>query len=384
MRRWLLRLLVVALLAAVVLVLRATVFAPKPIAVEVALVERGAVEATVTNSRAGTVRARRRAKLSPELGGTVVALPFREGQPVRAGDVVLRLDDSLPRARLEVAQRQLTTAEAEGERACLAAERTARELERVRGLVASEIVSADRLDEVESAARTAQATCTAARAGEAQAAAGIELARAELGKTVLRAPFDGVVADLATELGEYSTPSPPAVPVPAAVDILDPASIYVSAPMDEVDSARIHPGQPVRLTVDSHRGIPFAAHVVRVAPYVLDREEQNRTVEIEVELDDPAAARELLPGTSADVEVILERRESAVRIPTPSLIEGRRVLVLEAGRLRGIEVEPGLANWEHTEIVSGLEPGMKIVSSLDRAEVREGAEAVEAGAGAAP
>ncbi len=77
-------------------------------------------------------------------------------------------------------------------------------------------------------------------------------------------PFPGVVADLATEVGEYATPSPPAVPVPPAIDLLEPASIFISAPMDEVDSARIKPGLEARLTVDSHRGRSFPA-VLRIA-----------------------------------------------------------------------------------------------------------------------
>jgi len=381
MKRWLIRFVILGVIVAAVWALRATVFAPQPVEVEVVAVDRGAVEETVTNSRAGTVEARRRAKLSPEIGGTVVELPHREGSRVEAGDLLLRLEDSLQRARLEVAERELEAAASERRRACLAADRARRELDRMKGLIEDGIISTDQLDAVESTAETTAAACLAAEAQKARARSAVGLAQAELEKTRIRAPFAGVVADLSTEVGEYSTPSPPAVPVPPVLDLLDPTSIYVSAPMDEVDSARIRVGQVAKVTVDSHRGEELPGRVVRVAPYVLDVEEQNRTVEIEVELDDQAFAATLLPGTSADAEVVLERREDVPRIPASALIEEEQVLVLRDGTLEAVPVEVGLRNWELAEIRSGIEVGDRVVTSLDRAEVRPGAAAVATGDG---
>ena len=157
---------------------------------------------------------------------------------------------------------------------------------------------------------------------------------------------------------------------------LDPTSIYISAPMDEVDSALIHNDQPVRVTVDPYPDRNFEGHVARVAPYVLDVEAQNRTVEIEVELLDQEFASSLLPGTSADVEVILDARDDALRVPTSSLLEGSAVLVVEEGKLVRRELQVGLRNWDFTEVVSGLQPGEEVVTTLDRAEVQAGAEVV--------
>jgi len=94
------RLAALVALVALAVLARLTVFAPERVAVRTVAVERGRVEETVTNSRAGTVKARRRAKLAPEVGGRVVSLPHRRGARVRTGDVLLRLEDSLPRARL--------------------------------------------------------------------------------------------------------------------------------------------------------------------------------------------------------------------------------------------------------------------------------------------
>src|SRR5262249_38297339 len=100
MRRWILRIAILLGLGLAALALKLTVFAPDPVPVTVTPVGRGRVEETVTNSRAGTVKARRRAQMSPEVGGRVVAIPHREGERVKAGDVLLELDPSLPAANL--------------------------------------------------------------------------------------------------------------------------------------------------------------------------------------------------------------------------------------------------------------------------------------------
>lgn len=373
MNKWLKRILILAVLIAAIVILKLTWLRPKPIPVEVVEVERGRVEQTVTNSRAGTVRARHRAKLSPEFGGQVVELPFREGDRVSRGQVVLRLEDSLQQARLSLAERELDALRSERQRACLEAERAAREYQRIEKLAKEEIVSEDILDNSDSLRQSAAAACDASDSNVARALAAIRLAQTELDKTILRAPFDGIVAEISTEVGEWTTPSPPALPVPPVIDVLDPSSVYISAPMDEVDSAIVRVDQPVRVTIDSHRELRFMGHVSRVAPYVLDFEAQNRTVEIEVELDDHDQI--LLPGTSADVEVILDIRDDVTRIPTATIMEGNQVLVLENDRLAQRQISVGLRNWDYTEVVDGLEPNTLVVTSLDRVEVVAGAQA---------
>ncbi len=364
---WLVAALVAAFLAA------RYFFRAEPLEVTVLRAGRGTVEETVTNTRAGTVRARLRTRMSPEIGGRAVEIPHREGERVAAGDVLLRLDDATYRAQVELARRDLAAAGAEKERACLAAERAGRERERLRRLSVEGIVSTDLFDQVGSQAATTAASCEAARAGEARAGAAVQVALAELGKTVLRAPFAGVIADLSIELGEWTTPSPPAMPVPAVIDLIDTRSLYVSAPMDEVDSARIRPGLEARVSVDSHRGRSFAGRVERVAPYVLDVEEQNRTVEIEVELADPTRGEALLPGTSADVEVILTRLENVLRLPASAVLEGDRALVIEGGVVAERRLAVGLRNWDFVQVASGLAEGEEVVTSLDRADVKAGA-----------
>ena len=334
--------------------------------------EHGRVEQTVTNSRAGTVKARRRAKLSPEGGGLVAAVPHRRGAASARGEVLLRLDDALQRARLapgrarEPGGGRPARAGLPRRRARRAASSSARA-----ALAAQGIVSAEILDQVESGPQRRRRLRRRRRRRER---AGLDRPGArELEKTALRAPFDGVVADAPIEVGEWTTPSPPGLPIPPVIDVIDPSSIYVSAPMDEVDSGRLRNGLPARVTVDSHPGRSFAGQVARVAPYVLDVEEQNRTVEIEVELDDAAFAATLLPGTSADVEVVLRGGRRPARAHR-ALDRGRQGAGARGRALVERAVETGLRNWDFTEVMGGSRRA-RVVVSLDRPEVKAGAKA---------
>jgi HlyD family secretion protein len=374
-RRWIKRLAILAGVVAVVIALRLTLFRPDPVPVTVYRVARGTVEETVTNSKAGTVKARRRAKMSPEIGGRVAFIGFRPGAQVTKGSVLLRINDSDLKAALALARQDLATARASAREACLSADLARRELQRSRDLGDERIVSPEMLDRLESQSEAAAARCEAARAAIERAQAAIDLARANLEKAVLRAPFDGVVADLDAEVGEWVSPSPPAVPIPPVFDIIDPSSIYVSAPLDEVDAGRVAPGLPARITLDPYPNKSFEGRVTRVAPYVQDIQEQNRTLEVEVDFADVAFSRSLLPGTSADVEIILKSVDKVLRVPTYALLEGDRVLVFNDGHLVERSVKTGMRNWEYAEVREGLSEDEPVVVSLDRAEVKAGARA---------
>ncbi len=346
---------------------------PEVLEVRVVALERGPVERVATNNRAGSVRARRRARISPEVGGRVVQLPYRKGDSVEEGALLLALDATMERAQVEAASRELQAMRADRDRLCLGAERASREVERYRRLAAEKLVADDLLDRLATAEKEAQAACRAGSAAVERAESGVALARAALAKRELRAPFGGILAEVATELGEWVTPAPPAVPVPPIFDLVDPGSLYISLPMDEVDAAALHPGLPARVTVDSHPGRSFLGSVVKVAPVVSELELQNRTIEVEVELENNAERAVLLPGTSADGEVVLERREAVLRLPTTAILAGDRVLVVADGRLAERTIEKGLSNWQWTEVRSGLELGSSVLATLDREGLQPGA-----------
>ena len=350
---------------------------PQPIAVVVHAVDRGRVEASIANTRAGEVEACQRTKMSTIIGGRIEDLPVKEGDRVKAGQVLMRLWNQDIDARLSVNRTQLITAGRRVQEACVLADNAEREAERQAALVRRGFVSASVEDKARTEARTRRSACDTARADVATAQAQMAATEIDRQRTVLIAPFDGTVAKITGELGEYSTPSPPGVPTPPAIDLIDESCLYVKAPMDEIDAPKIQPGQIVRISFEALPGRTFAGKVKRIAPYITAVEKQARTVEVDVDFDHPEEARGLLVGYSADVEIVLDTREDTLRIPTAALREGQRVLVLgDDGILVERTLKTGLANWEQTEVLEGLVAGERIVTSLEREGVKAGVQAV--------
>lgn len=376
MRRWIGRLGVLAILVAAVMILRATIFRPAPVSVDVFAVERGRVENTVVNSRAGTVESRLRAEMSPGIAGLVAAIPVKKGERVKRGQTLLRLDDDEHRANATLAERSVEAARASEREACLASERAERDLQRARGLFDRKLISDQDLDAAETLANTTQAECSAATARARQADAALAVARATLAKTVMKAPFDGVVLEIEADVGEWISPSPPGLTLPTVLDLIAPEALYVSAPIDEADVRELRAGQPARITLDAFRGQEFDARVDYVASFVRTQAQQNRTLTVEAVLLAAELPANFLPGLSADIEVILDARDDVLRVPTYALLEGDRVLVVEGDRLVSRQVSVGLQNWRFAELLDGLNEGERVVTSLDRPEVVEGARVV--------
>lgn len=356
----------------------------KPVSVVLKVVDRGSVESTVVNTRAGTVEACLRTRLSTIMGGRIEYLGVKEGDKVTKGQLLMKLWNDDQKAQQTLAEAQRAVSVRRVKEVCATAGSAMREAERQTSLRARGFVSEAREDTARSEADSRGAACETARADVTQAAARVAVTRVEQGRMVLYAPFDGTVAKIVGELGEYSTPSPPGVQTPPAIDLIDESCLYVNAPMDEVDAPKIVVGLPVRVSLDALPKQPLAGKVRRVAPYVLAVEKQARTVDVEVDFERPAGVN-LLVGYSADVEIVLSNRPNVLRVPTAALIEGSKVMVLnaESGRLEERKVKIGMANWEFTEIVEGLAEGERIVISLEREGVKVGARATAAADAAA-
>ncbi len=367
--------------AAVVLVGVASLFSGGEAAVEVRVAEvtSGEIRKTVLNTRAGTVDACRRARMSPSAPGQIANLPVAEGDAVSKGQVLLEIWNEDLKSEIELSRRNLIAEQSRAAESCTRSDLAAREAMRLAKLHADDLVSEEDLERAEAEREARAASCKAANDSARASEARVEVNRARLERTFLRSPFDGVIAEINGELGEYVTPSPLGVATLPTVDVIDNTCLYITAPIDEVDAPLVKAGQEARIMLDAFPDQFFPGFVRRVAPYVLDLEKQARTVEIEAEIDSPEQYR-LMPGYSADVEVIVDVRPEALRVPTEALIEDERILVLnsDSGILEERTVAVGLGNWEHTEIRSGVRKGELVVLSLDRAGVEAGARAVRA------
>jgi HlyD family secretion protein len=392
---------------------------PKPVAVVFKEVDKGKVASTIANTRAGAVEACLRTKLSTILGGRIEVLAVKEGDRVAKGQLLMKLWNDDQQAQSALAQTQLEMSRKHVSEVCILADNAERDAVRQAELRVKGFVSASAEEAARAGAQSKRATCDTAKADVDQSVARLRATHVEQGRTVLYAPFAGTVAKIVGEVGEYSTPSPPGIPMPPAIDLIDESCLYVKAPMDEVDAPKIHPGQPVRITLDALPKQSFPGRVKRVAPYISAVEKQSRTVDIEAVFDNfplpgpppaparsvpaesggkaarsgetggegdavslrdangKAAAGKLLVGYSADIEVILAVRDDVVRVPTPALLEGGRVLVVRAdGVLEERTIKTGLSNWEYSEVLEGLAVGERVVTSLEREGVKAGAHVV--------
>ncbi|WP_332822175.1 efflux RND transporter periplasmic adaptor subunit [Pseudomonas sp.] len=347
---------------------------PQPLPVRLVTVERGPVETLVANTRAGTLKACRRTQLSFNLGAQVSERLVEEGQRVAAGQVLMRLRQDELQARVREVEARLEGLGNQHQQRCLQADLERRDHQRLARLQERQLVAADRVDQSATRARLSALACSAAAMAIRETEANLALQRSLLDQATLRAPFAGIIAEINGEVGEFVTPSPPGIPTPPAVDLIDDSCLYVEAPIDEVDAARVKPGMPVRISLDAFRGEHFAGEVSRIAPFVRDLERQARTVDVEARFDPVPSELALLTGYSADVEVLIEQRPQTLRIPTESLLEGRRVLRYDAaaGVLREVRLRTGLANWRWTEVLDGLAEGERILASLEQDGLADG------------
>jgi len=361
----------------IVLLIGAIFFFYKPdesIPVSLHTVNIGTVESTVSNTRAGTVKACRRAKLAPPMGGQVASLHVKEGDKVKKGQLLLEIWNDDLRAQVFLAEKELQASRKQAEEICLQADAALREEKRIVTLWKEKLASEENADRAQTLTKTSRAACSAAKSRAEVSVARLDAAKATLERTRLRAPFAGSVAEINGEVGEYITPSPPGIPTPPAVDVVDTTCLYILAPIDEVDAPAIIEGMETRITLDAFPDQFFLGAVRRIAPYVFEVEKQARTVDIEAVFMDEAQYRDLLPGYSADLEVILDTQYDVLWIPTEAIFDDNKVYLLDESDqiIQQRIIEKGLSNWKATEIKKGLNTNDRIVLSLDRPGLKDG------------
>ena len=343
-----------------------------PIAVSAVYPEIRTVEQTVSNTRAGTIDACRRSKMSPAMGGQIALLHVKEGDLVQKDQILIELWNKESKARLKESKARVQAAERSAQQVCILSDRAQREAKRKTELLQRGLASEEATETAVSNAESQSAACDAALTQVEANQASVEVVEASLERTMLIAPFNGVIAEIEGELGEYVTPSPVGVATKPTVDLIDSSCIYISAPIDEIDAPEVVSGMTARITMDAFGNQEFPATVRRVAPYVLDLEKQARTVEIEAVFDNPDQT--LLPGYSADIEVIIDRVENVLSIPTQLIMRDNYVYVIdpETMTLTKEQIEIGIGNWQYTEVTNGLSKDDQVVLSVDREGVKAG------------
>jgi membrane fusion protein (multidrug efflux system) len=274
----------------------------------------------------GSVTADESVELVSEIAGKVVAMAFDEGSRVKRGDVLVKLEDAELAAQLARAQSRVALARAQAERQ--------------KQLVAAGGTSQAEVDAAESEVKVLEAE--------------VELARALLAKTEVRAPFDGAVGLRYVSVGANITPNTRI----ATLQKIDTIKVEFSIAERHLD--RVRPDAEVQISVTG-LSEPFKGKIYAVEPRI---DPSTRTLRLRARAENPGG--KALPGGFATVVVPLQEIPDALMVPADAIISGlneQQVYVLENGRAELRTVRTGLRLARDVQVVSGLEPGAIVITS---------------------
>lgn len=347
----------------------------KSIPVRTARAMVGTVREVVSASAAGEVAPAIHATLRAEIAGRVVALLARRGARVKMGELILSIDAADLDARLKQAQAAASAAMAQRAQAEARLATLRRQAERAQLLAQRGAGPMQLSEDAQASVTEAERALQVADGQLAQAQAALQAARVQRRRAELVAPFAGLLTDVAVSVGDSLTPG---VPV---VEVIDDSRLHVDATVDEADAARVRIGQLAELRLDAWPDRTFAGQVVRLDPVVKRDLKGARTLTVEVEVSsvDSARAFGLMPGMSANVEILVTEKKDVLSIPANVIVGrgmNRFVYVVQPDsrgyRVRRQPIVIGLANWERAEVLSGLHAGELVVASLNEKGLDDG------------
>jgi membrane fusion protein (multidrug efflux system) len=300
---------------------------PMPVDVDTARMQEVTEEVRVT----GRIEAVQSIELRPDEPGRIVELLFREGQRVTQGTPLVRIDDALLRAQAERAdaERELAT----------------QQLDRAKRLRAENASAPADLERAQAAARSAEAT--------------LAVLKLQIERSVVRAPFSGVVGQRLVSLGDYVTSATPLL----TLQTVDPQWAVIDVP--ERYAAQLKRGQNIEFGIAAQPGRVFSASVDFVDPVV---QSTSRAILVKARTPNPDGA--LLPGMFMEARLATATRASAVVVPEDAVMPLRTTNVLWAvvdGKAVRREARLGARSQGYVEVLTGIEAGeLVVVGGLER------------------
>ncbi|MDX2130702.1 MAG: efflux RND transporter periplasmic adaptor subunit [Planctomycetota bacterium] len=353
----------------------------KPTEVRAVQAERGDLVRTV--SAPGQVEPRVVVEISAQVSARIIALPFRENQQVRKGDVVVRLDARDLAALLDSAKAQLRSEEArlEGARAAEANART--EYDRRVELFATKDIAQSELDTARAELRRAESGLRVAEHAIEIARANIVRAEKDLDNTVITAPFDGVITTLNAEVGETVVVGTLNNPGSVIMEIADLGVMVLTARIDEANIAPVVEGQKARIFVNAYPERAFTGTVEKVGlKRLLDRD-GTAYFEAEILVDLPEGVL-LRSGLTANADIEVETFRDVVKVPSQGVLDRARedlpsrvvegnanidastkfarvVYIMKDGKAQPVPVQVGASDLTHTVVLAGLDAGTPVI-----------------------
>jgi len=310
----------------------------------VAVVAREIARRTVRSdlTLTGTIEPDRSARLAAQVDGEIIALEVREGDAVRSGQVLVRIDPSRLAAALEEARADRLAAQAELEDA-------RRVLERDRALFERQGIGKERLEKSETEVRRLDAA-------EARARARISGLEAQLADTEVKAPFDGYILERSVELGDVVKNGTPLLAVASR-------TLHALVPVSEIALGRLAEGHEVRLRPDAGTNADGCEGLIkRIRPQI---DPATRTADVEVVPGPGTCDVRWLPGMLVRATFTLAKRHNVLAVPAEAVgirpDGSRTVFVVEGDIARQRKVTAGLEGGGWVELTGGVQEGDKIV-----------------------
>ena len=366
--------------------------ANQPVAIDVTTAAAVKRELPRFFEASGSLAGDQQTDVAPQTSGKVVAVGVDIGSPVRRGQMLVKLDDSELKLRVDQAMAQLGQAKAavrqaeekiglrsgqafdpnrvaEVAAAKVALDLAQKNLVRAEKLIESGDVSRSFYDEQRSRrdqlkeqydvavaqARQNYAGVDVSRTNVANAEAQLALARKNLSYAVIPAPIDGFVTERTADLGEYVSPQQKVVTIVR----INPLRIRIDIPEQAIPEVKV--GQSVSITTSAWPDRNFSGRVARIAPNV---SATSRTLTVEAEIENSSGA--LKPGQFATVRILQERAEPAVLVPARSVVTEAgvsRLYVIKDGHAEQRVVQTGQTEGDLIEIRSGVAADEQVATS---------------------
>jgi RND family efflux transporter MFP subunit len=328
----------------------------------------GSAGASTVLNASGYVTARRRATVSSKVTGKVLEVFVEEGQAVRQGQVLARLDDSQTRAALNMAEAQVAAARKSAVQDQARLRESELKLERLQRLVKENVVGKAELDTAEADVDSLKARIAYAEEQIAVAESQVRMRRTELDDMVVRAPFSGVAISKDAQPGEMVSPvsAGGGFTRTGIGTIVDMSSLEIEVDVNESYINRVKPAQKVEAILDAYPDWRIPAHVITTVP-TADRQKATVRVRIGFEQLDPR----ILPDMGVKVSFLREDEGpkaqatvAAVAVPKGAIktVDGSTIVfVVKEDRVERRAIRAGLENGNEVEVVSGLTAGEQVV-----------------------
>lgn len=306
----------------------------------------------------GNVLPQQAVRITPKVPGKIEAIYVKEGDWVKKGEPLVKLDQTDFLIALEKAKSSFQKAQAQLEQARLSLEDRRRDYQRAKALFEERVISQQEYEKAEVALKASEAQYQLAKAQLEEASAALKQAETELRESLIRAPFSGVVTQRFVDPGQRAYTVPPT----EILELVDNTRVKVLLDLPERDLPKVKQGAAVRVLPDALPGKEFLGRISALYPKV---DPVTRTFRVEVVLDNPKG--ELKPGMFVKARVFLGREETLF-VPREAVVRmigtGKEYcFVVIGGKARHREVVTGERFGEKVEVLEGLSEGEEVVVS---------------------